>query len=163
MKRMKIILKHFIATALLLLIPVVALCCDKASPLIIEDSERVSDIDAAVYKTNKIGTQGLMTENQNVSPFMNEDLIPAAIFPEEWELAGIEYEHAWSYKNNDSENREKPSKQDNWDVVYDPIGFDVFLFVHFVIAGSLLIISCIMTYNFIRDNSFNNLRYEKKN
>lgn len=163
MKRMKIMLKQFIAIALLFLIPVVAFCCEKGSPLIIEDSERVSDIDRAVYKTIKIAEQGWMTENLNISHFMNKALIREPMILEEWRESGIEYEYAWNLKNNDSENREKTGKQDNWDVEYDPIRFDVFVFVCLIIAGTLLIISGIMTYSFVRDNPFNNLRYEKKN
>lgn len=119
---MKIMLKHFIAIALLLLISVVALCREKRSPLIFEDSERVSDVNRAFYKTKKIVEQGWMTEN-----------------------------------------REKTGKQDNWDIEYDPIRFDVFVFACSAIAATLLIICGIMTYNLIRDNPFSNLRYEKKN
>jgi hypothetical protein len=163
MKRMINRLNTIFEIGLLILLAFLVTSCEKESPIIIEDSEPVSDVDGNICNTIKIGEQVWMAENLNVSHFMNEDLIREAKVPEEWGPAGIEYEPAWSYKNNDSENREKTGKQDNWDVAYDPIGFDVFLFAHFVIAGALLIISGIMTYNFIRDNHFNNLRYEKKN
>ena len=163
MERMKIILKHFIVITLLLLIPVVALCCEKESPLFIEDSVRVSDINGAIYKTIKIVEQCQMPENLNISHVMNKDLIREPIILQEWRESGIEYESAWSYKNNESENWEKTRKKDNWGFEYDPIGFDVFLFVQLVFAGTLLIISGIMTYYFIHDNPLNNLRYEKKN
>jgi hypothetical protein len=162
MKGKKIILKHFIAIALLLLIPITALCCEKESPLIIEDSERLSDIDGAVYKTIKIVKHGLICENLNVSLLMKAAITREAEVREEWVSTGIQYEPAWDYKNNDFENREKTGKEDNWNVAYDPIGFDVFLCLHFVIGGALLIISGIMTYNLIRDNLFNYLRHEKK-
>lgn len=148
MKRMKIILNHFIAIALLLLTPGAVLCCEKELPLIIEDSERVFDIDRAVYKTDKIGAH----------VWVDENLIREAIIPEEWGQADIEYDPAWSYNNNDSENRGNPGKQDNWYVVYNSVGLDVFLVVHAVIAVSFLIMSGLMTYKIIHDNPVKNLK-----
>lgn len=145
---MKIILSHFIAIALLLLIPCKALCCEKELPPIIEYAQLVSDIDKAVYKTNTIGAREWIAEN----------LIPEEIIPEEWRQAGIEYEPAWSYNINDSENRGNRDKQDNWYVVYILVGFGVFLFVHAVIAQSFLIISVLITYKIIHYNPVKNLR-----
>ena len=127
MKRTKTILKHVIAIALMLQIPVVALCCEKR-PL------------------------------PDISHLMNEHLIRKAIVTEEWEPARIEYEPAWTYENNDSENMGKTGKQDYWYLENDPVGFDVVMLVLVVLAVSLFIVSCIMTYKIIHGNPATNLK-----
>ena len=122
MKRMRIILNDFLATAPLILFVFLVIGCEKESLIIIEDSDPVTDIDGNIYKTVKIGEQIWMTENLNVSHFRNGDLVPQAKTIEEWIQAGTDNEPAWCYYNNDPENGEKYGKLYNWYAVNDPRG-----------------------------------------
>lgn len=70
------------------------------------------------YHTIKIGTQTWMSENLDVSTFLNGDPIPEAKTVEEWKYAGANRKPAWCYFNNDDEK----GKLYNWFAVNDPRG-----------------------------------------
>ncbi len=67
------------------------------------------------YHTVKIGTQTWMSENLDVSTFLNGDQIPEAKTVEEWKSAGANRKPAWCYYNNNDEN----GKLYNWFAVND--------------------------------------------
>jgi uncharacterized protein (TIGR02145 family) len=79
----------------------------------------VTDIDANVYKTVKIGNQWWMAENLNVSHYLNGDPIPQVTDPDEW---AILMTGAWCYYDNDPANGEIYGKLYNWYSVNDPRG-----------------------------------------
>jgi hypothetical protein len=97
--------------------------CEKTDlPVIIEESDPITDIDGNVYKAAIIGDQHWMVENLNVSHFRNGDPIPEAKTNEEWELAGTEGKPAWCYCNNDPGNASTYGKLYNRYAVNDPRG-----------------------------------------
>ncbi|GEM_PF-1194178 len=73
------------------------------------------------YHTVKISTQTWMSENLDVSTFLNGDNIMEAKTKAEWEKAGKEQRPAWCYYNNDSKNDDF-GKLYNWYAVNDKRG-----------------------------------------
>ncbi|MFC2123422.1 serine hydrolase [Bacteroidota bacterium] len=120
MKKIKYRLMYFLASALLM-----QSGCEKMDfPVIIEESDPITDIDGNVYKTVNIGNQKWIIENLNVSYFRNGDPIPEAKTNAEWELAGTEGKPAWCYYNQDPGNASTYGKLYNWYAVNDPRGLD---------------------------------------
>lgn len=72
-------------------------------------------------QTIKIGTQTWMTENLDVSSFLNGDNIIEAKTKAEWGKAGKEQRPAWCYYNYDSKN-DGYGKLYNWFAVNDARG-----------------------------------------
>lgn len=73
------------------------------------------------YDCVKIGEQIWMTANLDVDKFRNGDLIREAISNEDWINAGQNFEPAWCYYNNDS-NNSKYGKLYNLYAIGDPRG-----------------------------------------
>jgi uncharacterized protein (TIGR02145 family) len=92
-----------------------------AFPFILK-TQTLKDLDGNLYKTVKINTQIWMSENLNVSHFLNGDTIPETKTPEDWEMAGIAKKPAWCYYNNDTTNTSKYQKLYNWYAIKDPRG-----------------------------------------
>ena len=70
----------------------------------------------------KIGNQIWMTENLNVSTFLNGDAIQEVKSDQEWEKAANNSEPAWCYYSNEENNGLKYGKLYNWFAVIDPRG-----------------------------------------
>jgi uncharacterized protein (TIGR02145 family) len=85
-------------------------------------SQTLKDLDGNIYKTVKINTQIWLSENLNVSHFLNGDTIPETKTAEEWEIAGIAEKPAWCYYNNDTANTRNYQKLYNWYAIKDPRG-----------------------------------------
>lgn len=73
------------------------------------------------YHAIKINNQIWMSENLNVSTFINGDIIPEVRTAEAWKKAGVEKRPAWCYYNNDPKN-EDYGKLYNWYAVHDSRG-----------------------------------------
>ncbi|MFC2123494.1 serine hydrolase [Bacteroidota bacterium] len=115
-------LSHTITCFLAILIMIQTSCTKREDPVIIHETDPVTDIEGNVYKTILIGNQQWMVENLNVSHFRNGDPIPEARTKEEWELAGMEGRPAWCYYNNEASIASKYGKLYNWYAVGDPRG-----------------------------------------
>lgn len=82
----------------------------------------IKDIDGNEYGSVSIGSQTWMTENLNVSRFINGDSVPVVKSSEEWVRYGAEGKPACCLVQNDPENGRKYGKLYNWYAVNDPRG-----------------------------------------
>ena len=71
----------------------------------------ISDVEANLYKTVKIGTQVWMAENLKTSKYSDGTTIPNIIDNSQWQNNTT---GAWSYYNNDGVNNAKYGKLYNW-------------------------------------------------
>jgi uncharacterized protein (TIGR02145 family) len=71
------------------------------------------------FESIKIGKQEWMVKNLDVDRFRNGDLIPHIKDGKEWKEAGQNYQPAWCYYDNNSENGKIYGKLYNWYAVND--------------------------------------------
>jgi len=84
-----------------------------------DKQEIVTDIDSKIHHTVKIGEQGWMVKNLNVSHYRNGDPIPQVQPDNEWSNLTT---GAWCNYKNDAENGKTFGKLYNWFAVNDPRG-----------------------------------------
>lgn len=92
------------------------------SPIVIEESDPITDIDGNIYKTVTIGDQKWIAENLKVTRFRNGDAIKEARSPEEWTSAAAEGKPVWCYFDNEPDKNDKYGKLYNWFAIKDPRG-----------------------------------------
>ncbi|OFY62166.1 MAG: hypothetical protein A2V64_00860 [Bacteroidetes bacterium RBG_13_43_22] len=91
---------------------IVLFCCSGSS----------RDQDGNSIGIIRIGTQLWMSENLDVSHFLNGDEITEARSPEGWVRMGIEKKPAWCYGVNNPDNSNGYGRLYNWYAVNDPRG-----------------------------------------
>jgi uncharacterized protein (TIGR02145 family) len=82
----------------------------------------IKDIDGNEYGSVSIGEQTWMSQNLNVSHFLNGDSVPEVKSSDEWARYSAEGKPACCTVQNDPENGRKYGKLYNWYAVNDPRG-----------------------------------------